>query len=103
MSREASSSGGCRFESFMAHQRIQGVTVKAAALFRFQGIFQPHFQPKILPRRGIGGSFTSITELCLDIGSDEGAKEQQRERGIEYNYRRGAALPLRGDEGPLRR
>jgi hypothetical protein len=60
--------------------------VKAAAPFSYQGIFQPHFQPKILPGRGFGGRFTGIIELCLD-----------------YNYRRGASLPLRGDEGPLRR
>jgi hypothetical protein len=40
----------------------------------------------ILLRRGFGGRISGIIEPCL-----------------EYNYRRGAALPSRGDVGPLRR
>src|SRR5919106_1448028 len=55
-------------------------------------------------KRRMGWTFPWASSLGSDFNFDfnvQFTKEQQREGGIEYNYRREAAWQLRGDEGPV--
>jgi predicted dithiol-disulfide oxidoreductase (DUF899 family) len=52
----------------------------------------------------MGWTFPWASSLGSDFNFDFNVRfteEQQREGGIEYNYRREAAWQLRGDEGPV--
>jgi predicted dithiol-disulfide oxidoreductase (DUF899 family) len=54
-------------------------------------------------KRRMGWTFPWASSLGSDFNFDfnvQFTEEQQREGGIEYNYRREAAWQLRGDEGP---
>jgi len=55
-------------------------------------------------KRRMGWAFPWASSLNSDFNFDFGVwytKEQQRDKGIEYNYRLEPALELRGDEGPV--
>jgi predicted dithiol-disulfide oxidoreductase (DUF899 family) len=55
-------------------------------------------------KQRMGWTFPWASSLGSDFNFDfnvQLTEEQQREGGFEYNYRRGAALQLRGDEGPV--
>jgi predicted dithiol-disulfide oxidoreductase (DUF899 family) len=55
-------------------------------------------------KQRMGWTFPWASSLSSDFNFDfnvQLTEEQQREGGFEYNYRRGAALQLRGDEGPV--
>ena len=55
-------------------------------------------------KQRMGWTFSWASSLGSDFNFDfnvQLTEEQQREGGFEYNYRRGAALQLRGDEGPV--
>ena len=58
-----SSSGGCRFESYMAHQQNQGVSRD-----RLAPLFRPGAHRLILQHPGVGGQFQS-TYLSTGRGS----------------------------------
>jgi predicted dithiol-disulfide oxidoreductase (DUF899 family) len=54
-------------------------------------------------KRRMGWTFPWASSLSGDFNFDFNVslrEEQQREVGVEYNYRREAARPLRGGEGP---
>ena len=55
-------------------------------------------------KRRMGWMFSWASSGTSDFNFDfnvQFTEEQQRERGIEYNYRREAVLPLQGDAGPI--
>ena len=55
-------------------------------------------------KRRMGWTFPWASALRSDFNADLNVwftEEQQREQGIEYNYRREARWQLRGDEGPV--
>src|ERR671918_132419 len=55
-------------------------------------------------KRRMGWTFPWASSLGSDFNFDFNVwftEQQQREGGIEYNYRREAAWQLRGDEGPV--
>jgi len=55
-------------------------------------------------KRRMGWTFPWASALGSDFNADFNVwftEEQQREQGIEYNYRREARWQLRGDEGPV--
>jgi predicted dithiol-disulfide oxidoreductase (DUF899 family) len=55
-------------------------------------------------KRRMGWTFPWASSFGSDFNVDFSVgftQEQQREVGIEYNYRREAALPLRGSKGPV--
>ena len=55
-------------------------------------------------KRRMGWMFSWASSGTSDFNFDfnvQFTEEQQRERGIEYNYRREAVLPLQGNAGPI--
>jgi predicted dithiol-disulfide oxidoreductase (DUF899 family) len=84
------------FDGFVVHLANHDVTLSAvsrAPLATLQAY-----------RRRMGWTFPWASALGSDFNLDfnvQFTEEQQRERGIEYNYRREAALPRQGDEGPV--
>jgi len=84
------------FDGFVVHLANHDVTLSAvsrAPLARLQAY-----------RRRMGWTFPWASSLGSDFNADfsvQFSEEQQRTRGIEYNYRREAVLTLRGDEGPV--
>jgi predicted dithiol-disulfide oxidoreductase (DUF899 family) len=84
------------FDGFVVHLANHDVTLSAvsrAPLATLQAY-----------RRRMGWTFPWASSLGSDFNADfsvQFSEEQQRTRGIEYNYRREAVLHLRGDEGPV--
>jgi predicted dithiol-disulfide oxidoreductase (DUF899 family) len=84
------------FDGFVVHLANHDVTLSAvsrAPLAKLQAY-----------RRRMGWTFPWASSLGTDFNADfsvQFTEEQQRKRGIEYNYRREAVLQLRGDEGPV--
>jgi predicted dithiol-disulfide oxidoreductase (DUF899 family) len=84
------------FDGFVVHLANHDVTlcaVSRAPLAKLQAY-----------KRRMGWRFPWASSFGSDFNSDFNVRftaEQQREGGVEYNYRREAALKLRGDEGPV--
>jgi predicted dithiol-disulfide oxidoreductase (DUF899 family) len=84
------------FDGFVVHLANHDVTLCAlsrAPLANLQAY-----------KRRMGWRFPWASSFGSDFNSDFNVRftaEQQREGGVEYNYRREAALKLRGDEGPV--
>ena len=84
------------FDGFVVHLANHDVTLSAvsrAPLAKLQAY-----------RRRMGWTFPWASSLGSDFNFDftvSFTEEQQREGGIEYNYRREAAWQLRGGEGPV--
>jgi len=84
------------FDGFVVHLANHDVTLSAvsrAPLAKLQAY-----------KRRMGWTFPWASSLGSDFNFDFSigfTEEQQREGGIEYNYRHEAALPLHGDEGPV--
>jgi predicted dithiol-disulfide oxidoreductase (DUF899 family) len=84
------------FDGFVVHLAHHDVTLTAVSRAPFA---------KILPyKRRMGWTFPWASSFGGDFNDDFNVRfteEQQREGGIEYNYRREAAWQLHGDEGPV--
>ena len=84
------------FNGFVVHLANHDVTLSAvsrAPLAKLQAY-----------KRRMGWTFPWASSLSSDFNFDFNVwftEEQQREGGIEYNYRREAAAQSRGDEAPL--
>jgi predicted dithiol-disulfide oxidoreductase (DUF899 family) len=85
------------FDGFVVHLAHHDVTLSAvsrAPLAKLQAY-----------RRRMGWTFPWASSFGGDFNFDFGAgfteAQQQREGGIEYNYRREAAWQLRGDDAPV--
>jgi predicted dithiol-disulfide oxidoreductase (DUF899 family) len=84
------------FDGFVVHLANHDVTLSAvsrAPLAKLQAY-----------KRRMGWTFPWASSLGSDFNADFNVsltEEQQREGGFEYNYRPGATLQLRGDEGPV--
>jgi predicted dithiol-disulfide oxidoreductase (DUF899 family) len=84
------------FDGFVVHLANHDVTLSAvsrAPLAKLQAY-----------KRRMGWTFPWASSLGSDFNLDfnvQVTEAQQRKGGIEYNYRREAALQLRGDEGPV--
>ena len=84
------------FDGFVVHLANHDVTLSAvsrAPLAKLQAY-----------KRRMGWSFPWASSLDSDFNVDFNVRfteEQQRNGGIEYNYRREAAWQLRGGEGPV--
>src|SRR5712672_1820652 len=84
------------FDGFVVHLANHDVTLSAvsrAPLSKLQAY-----------KRRMGWSFPFASSLGGDFNMDFNVRfteEQQREGGIDYNYRREAAWQLRGGEGPV--
>jgi predicted dithiol-disulfide oxidoreductase (DUF899 family) len=84
------------FDGFAVHLANHDVTLSAvsrAPLAKLQAY-----------KRRMGWTFPWASSLGGDFNFDfnvQISEEQQRKGGFEYNYRRGAALQLRGDGGPV--
>jgi len=77
----------------LANHDVMLSAVSRAPLAKLQGY-----------KRRMGWTFPWASSFGSDFNFDFGVgftQEQQREGGIEYNYRREAALQWRGDEGPV--
>src|SRR6516164_9794641 len=84
------------FNGFAAHLANHGVmlwAVSRAPLAKLQGY-----------KQRMGWIFPWASSLGSDFNFDFNVQltdDQQRKGGYEYNYRRGAALQMRGDEAPV--
>jgi predicted dithiol-disulfide oxidoreductase (DUF899 family) len=85
------------FDGFVVHLANHDVTLSAvsrAPLAKLQAY-----------KRRMGWTFPWASSLGSDFNFDFNVwfteEQQQREGGIEYNYRREAAWQLRGDDGPV--
>ena len=81
------------FVVHLAHHDVMLWAVSRAPLAKLQAY-----------KRRMGWTFPWASSFGGDFNFDFGVgftEELQREGGIEYNYRREAALQLRGDEGPV--
>jgi len=84
------------FDGFVVHLAHHDVTLSAvsrAPVTKLQAY-----------KRRMGWTFPWASSLDSDFNVDLGVRfteQQQREGGIEYNYRREAAWPLHGGEGPV--
>jgi predicted dithiol-disulfide oxidoreductase (DUF899 family) len=84
------------FDGFVVHLANHDVTLSAvsrAPLAKLQAY-----------KRRMGWTFPWASSLGSDFNFDFNVRiteEQQREGGVEYNYRREARLQLRGSEGPV--
>jgi predicted dithiol-disulfide oxidoreductase (DUF899 family) len=84
------------FAVHLANHDVMLWAVSRAPLAKLQGY-----------KRRMGWTFPWASSLSSDFNFDfnvQLTEEQQREGGFEYNYRRGAALAMHGDEqGPVAR
>src|SRR5229473_4444256 len=81
------------FAAHLAHHDVMLWAVSRAPLAKLQAY-----------RRRMGWTFPWASSFGGDFNVDfnvQFTEEQQREGGVEYNYRREAASQLRGDEGPV--
>jgi predicted dithiol-disulfide oxidoreductase (DUF899 family) len=84
------------FDGFVVHLANHDVTLSAVSRAPLQKI-QAY-------KRRMEWTFPWASSLGSDFNFDFNVQltvEQQREGGYEYNYRRGAALQMRGDEAPV--
>jgi predicted dithiol-disulfide oxidoreductase (DUF899 family) len=84
------------FDGFVVHLANHDVTLAAVSRAPLKKLQEY--------KRRMGWTFPWASSLGGDFNFDFNVsftEEQQRQGGIEYNYRRGAALQLRGDEGPV--
>src|SRR5882672_7669766 len=81
------------FAVHLAHHDVMLSAVSRAPLAKLQAY-----------KRRMGWTFPWASSFGGDFNFDFSVgftETQQREAGVEYNYRREAALPLRGSEGPV--